>query len=98
MSLTKIGPKHQLTIPKDVFEQCKLAVGDYVDVQVEGTSITLVPQRLMPRDEAWFHTREWQAKEREADQAIARGDVSGPFGSARAAIRHLRKGSKPGSR
>ena len=26
-------------------------------------------------DQAWFWTPEWQAKEREADEAIARGDV-----------------------
>ena len=26
-------------------------------------------------DQAWFWTAEWQAKEREADEAIARGEV-----------------------
>ena len=94
MSLTKIGPKHQVTIPKDAFERLKLGVGDYLDVQVKGTAITLVPQRLIPKDQAWFHTPEWQAKERQADEAIARGEVSGPFASAEAAVRHLRKRRK----
>ena len=98
MSLTKIGPKHQVTIPKDAFEHLQLAVGDYLDVQVKGSAITLMPQRLIPRDEGWFHTPQWQAKEREADEAIARGEVSGPFPSARAAIRHLRKRPKPKKR
>ncbi len=94
MGLTKIGPKHQVTIPKDAFERLNLAVGDYLGVQVKGSTITLVPQRLIPKVEAWFHTAEWQAKEREADEAIARGEVSGPFASAGAAIRHLRKKRK----
>ena len=94
MSLTKIGPKHQVTIPKDAFERLRLAVGDYLDVQVKGSAIALVPQRLVPKDEAWFHSAEWQAKEREADEAIARGNVSGPFPSAEAAIRRLRKRRK----
>ena len=31
MGLTKIGPKHQVTIPKTVFERLKLDVGDYLD-------------------------------------------------------------------
>ena len=94
MSLTKIGPKHQITIPKDAFERFKLAVGDYLDVRVKGSAIALVPQRLIPKDEAWFHTPEWQAKEREADEAVARGEVSGPFASAEAALRHLREKRK----
>lgn len=94
MSLTKIGPKHQVTIPMDVFEQLKLAVGEYLDVRLRGSAITLVPQRLIPKDEAWFHAPAWQAKERAADEAIARGEVSGPFASAEAAIRHLRKRRK----
>jgi len=98
MSLTKIGPKHQVTIPKDVFTQLQLAVGEHLDVEVKGRAITLTPQRLIPKDEAWFHTPEWQAKEREADEAIARGEVSGLFASAEAAIGRLRKRRKPRKR
>ncbi len=42
-----------------------------------------------PRGQAWFWTKEWQEREREADEAIARGDVSGPFTSAGELIRYL---------
>ena len=94
MGLTKIGPKHQVTIPKTVFERLELDVGDYLDVQVKGTTITMVPKKLISRDQLWFHTPEWQQKEREADEAIARGDVSGPFSSAKELIKHLRKKGK----
>lgn len=94
MGLTKIGPKHQVTIPKAVFERLELDVGDYLDVRVQGTVITMVPQKLIPKDQAWFHTPEWQRKEREADEAIERGDVSGPFSSAEGLIKHLRKKGK----
>ena len=91
MGLTKIGPKHQVTIPKTVFERLELDVGDYLDVEVSGTTIKMTPKRLIPKNQAWFHTPEWQGKEREADEAIARGDVSGPFSSAKELIKHLRK-------
>ena len=47
------------------------------------------PKRHLPRDQAWFWTREWQEREREADEAIAKGDLSGPFDSANDLIRHL---------
>jgi len=91
MSLTKIGPKHQVTIPKDAFRLLRLGVGDYLDAQVKGSVITLVPMKPVPRDQAWFHTPEWQQQEREADQAMARGDLSGPFASADELLRHLGK-------
>ena len=41
-------------------------------------------------DQAWFWTKDWQEREREADEAIAKGDLSGPFDSANDLIRHLR--------
>jgi len=91
MSMTKIGPKHQVTIPKDVFDQLELQVGEYVEIQAKGTVITIVPAKVIPKDQAWFYTPEWQAKEREADQDIARGKVSGPFASAKDLIDHLEK-------
>ena len=94
MGLTRIGPKHQVTIPKAVFERLKLDVGDYLDVQVKGATITMAPKKLIPKDQAWFYTSGWQKKEGEADEAIARGDVSGPFTSADELIKHLRKKTK----
>ncbi len=95
MGLTKIGPKHQVTIPKEVFEQLKLEIGDYLDVQVNDAVITMVPKKLIPKEQKWFYTSEWQQKEREADEAIARGDVSGPFSSSAELLSHLDKGRRP---
>ena len=91
MATTKVGPKHQVTIPKEVFEKVRLEVGDYLDVDVKGHAITMIPKKLIPKDQAWFYTPEWQDKEREADEAIARGEVSGPFSSGSALTKHLRK-------
>lgn len=95
MSFTRIGPKHQVTIPKDVFARLKLGVGEFLDVRVTGSTITMVPAKLIPKEQAWFHTPEWQAREREADQAIASGEVSGPFASAEQLLRRLGKRRKP---
>ena len=46
MSTTKIGPKHQVTIPKDVFDELSLDVGDILEAEVEGGKIVLVPKQL----------------------------------------------------
>ena len=89
MAMTRIGPKHQITIPQDVFEQLGLQQGDFLEVQVKGDSLVLVPQKLIPRDQAWFWTKEWQEREREADEDIAQGEMSEPFESVEDLIRYL---------
>lgn len=91
MPPVKIGPKHQITIPKEVFDSLKLKVGDFVDTLIKDNAIVLVPQKLVPRDQEWFWTKEWQEKEREADEAIEKGEVSGPFTKASDTLKALKK-------
>jgi AbrB family looped-hinge helix DNA binding protein len=91
MQLTKISPKHQITIPKEAFEKLRLEVGDFLEVDVTEGGLLLIPKKLISKDQAWFWTKEWQKKEKEADEAIARGEVSGPFKNASELVRHLRK-------
>lgn len=91
MPAVKIGPKHQITIPKDVFDSLHLKVGDFVDTQIKDNVIVLIPQQLVPRDQEWFWTKEWQEKEREADEAIKKNAVSGPFSKASDALKALKK-------
>src|SRR2546426_7633313 len=93
MSFARIGTRRRITIPKEVRESLNIRVGDTVDLRAEGNAIVLVP---VGAGQEWFYTPEWQAMEREADDAIARGAVSRPFGSARQLIRHLEK--KPSRR
>ena len=74
MSLVKIGERHQITIPKDVFNQFHLKKGDVVEVVPKGNTIVLVPSKVIPKDESWFHTKEWQEKEMIADKEFANGE------------------------
>lgn len=46
MATTKVGPKHQVTIPKDVFDSLELEVGDLLEAGVDQGKIVLVPKRL----------------------------------------------------
>ena len=91
MQTTKVSPKHQVTIPKEAFEKLHLEVGDFLEVDVTEEGLLLIPKKLISKDQVWFWTKEWQEKEKEADEAIARGEVSGPFKSANQLVRHLRK-------
>ncbi|MBI4600198.1 AbrB/MazE/SpoVT family DNA-binding domain-containing protein [Candidatus Uhrbacteria bacterium] len=92
---TRVGPKHQVTIPKEVFSGLKLEVGDYLEFEFDGTAVRIAPKKLIAKEDAWFHSPEWQAKEQEADRAIQRCELSGPFKTASALLRHLKKGTRP---
>ncbi len=91
MQTTRISPKHQITIPKEVFEKLHLEVGDILEVDMTEEGLLLVPKKLISKDQTWFWTKEWQKKEKEADEAIGRGELSGPFENTKNLIRHLRK-------
>ena len=91
MEVTRISPKHQITIPKEAFKKLHLEVGDFLEVETTQEGLLLIPKKLIPKDQAWFWTKEWQTKEKEVDEAIAKGEVSGPFKTADELIRHLRR-------
>ncbi len=91
MPAVKIGPKHQITIPKEVFTSLKLEAGDFLDTRVQDNTIVLTPKKLVDKDQEWFWTKEWQAREKEADEAIAKGEVTGPFAKASDALKALKK-------
>jgi antitoxin MazE len=91
MQLTRISPKHQITIPKEAFKKLRLEVGDFLEVETTGEGLLLIPKKLVSKDQAWFWSKEWQEKEKEADEAIAKGELSKPFKKGDELIGHLRK-------
>ncbi|MEU8077496.1 AbrB/MazE/SpoVT family DNA-binding domain-containing protein [Catellatospora citrea] len=72
--------KGGVTIPQAVRDQLDLAEGDQVIVSVRDGSIVLTPAALVPRDQEWFHSPQWQAREAEADADLAAGRYT-RFGS-----------------
>jgi len=91
MPITKISPKHQITIPKNAFEKLRLEAGDYLEVEAVDEGLLLVPRKLIPKDQEWFWTKEWQEKEKEADEAIEKGEISSLFKDIDELINHLEK-------
>jgi len=90
MPTVKLGPKHQITIPSEIYRKFKLEVGDILQVEDRGEGIFLIPQTLIPRDQAWFFSKEWQEKEREADEDIKEGRVSGPYDNLKDLLNYLK--------
>ena len=86
-----IGTKHQVTLPKEIVRKAHLSPGDPLEVVYEGDRIILRPQVHVPRDQAYFWTKEWQAGEREVEEDIQAGRVHGPFRTVKEMKRFLRK-------
>jgi AbrB family looped-hinge helix DNA binding protein len=71
----RISSKRQIAIPKSIMTALSLKPGDEIDIQIEDGTARLVPVTTIkvPRDQTWFWTKEWQAKERQADEDITAG-------------------------
>lgn len=68
--IIRIGAKRQITLPKEL----GLKEGDELEARVLENKVELIPLVTVPRDQAWFWSPQWQAKEREAEAARERGD------------------------
>jgi AbrB family looped-hinge helix DNA binding protein len=129
MSVVKIGPKHQITIPKEIFNQLHLEVGGFLDTVVSDGKIIIVPKELTTKvaiptltkdeqqvltkikkkinkiqtdlihskgltvkeaeiaakvglidpEQMWWWKEDWQKSEREAENNIAKGEVTEAF-------------------
>ncbi len=72
----RISSKRQIAIPKHVMTALNLKPGDEIEIRIEDGSARLLPITTfkVPRDQAWFWTKEWQDKELEASEDIAAGN------------------------
>lgn len=74
--LRKIGRNYQIAVPREIVKALRLQVNDYVDIRVRENKIVLEPQALVPKDQAYFYTPEWQKEEGEASRDIEKGRVT----------------------
>ncbi|MFQ6607026.1 MAG: AbrB/MazE/SpoVT family DNA-binding domain-containing protein [Fidelibacterota bacterium] len=74
--LRKLGKSNQIAIPKEIVKSLHLEADDYLDVYVQNNRIILEPKIVIPRDQAYFYTAEWQKDELHAEKDIESGDVT----------------------
>ena len=82
MPLVKVKEKYQVTLPASVRQRAGVSVGDLLEAKVQGKKITLTPKRLIDREIAL------------ALEDFKRGRSIGPFRTAKAAIRALRRAAR----
>ena len=88
--IVQLKKKATLTIPKEVRQALRLAnEGEVFEMSVEDGRIILEPKALIPKDQEWYWTEEWQAAEREADEDIKEKQYT-TFDNPADAIKYLR--------
>jgi bifunctional DNA-binding transcriptional regulator/antitoxin component of YhaV-PrlF toxin-antitoxin module len=79
MAVVKVKSHYQVTLPPQICTKARVVVGDLCEAKVEGRTITQVPKRLIDRELAL------------ALNEVKRGRVKGPFPTAQATVRALRR-------
>lgn len=82
MPLVKVKEKYQVTLPSSVREKVGLSVGDLLEAEVKGSTITLTPKSIVDRDIAV------------SLQEMKKGQLSPVFRSSKAAVRYLHRQAK----
>jgi AbrB family looped-hinge helix DNA binding protein len=49
MSVVKVRPRRQITIPKEIYNKLHLEEGDYIEARAEDQKIVLVPKTLVAK-------------------------------------------------
>jgi AbrB family looped-hinge helix DNA binding protein len=49
MSVVKVRPKRQVTIPKEIFNRLHMEIGDFIDAKAEDEKIVLIPKKLVTK-------------------------------------------------
>ena len=71
----KIRTKSQITIPKEIMDKLGLKEGNELDIKIENNKILLRPMIMIPKDQSWFWTKEWQEEEKEIDKEKKEGKI-----------------------
>lgn len=90
MELVRVKRNYQITIPQSLRKFLRLAVGDYLEVEIQNETLVIKPVKLVHPDQEYFFTKEWQEKEGEADKDLAEGRVAGPFENFKDSLKALK--------
>lgn len=91
MPLVKVGPKHQVVIPKAVREKLGIDPGDYVEVAFEHNQAVIKRKKVIDDFPVTDEPIGPETREgiRQGMEEAAAGNVVGRFGSAKELIHYL---------
>ena len=59
--LRKLGKNYQIAIPREIIRDLGLKQEDYMDLYISENKVILEPKVLIPKDQAYFYSEQWQA-------------------------------------
>jgi antitoxin MazE len=84
----KVREKYQVTIPEEVRGKIPLKVGERVEVIARGSEIVIRPIIEIPRDQAWFWSKQWQEQITQSMKDFGKGKIK-VFKSVKEARKHF---------
>jgi AbrB family looped-hinge helix DNA binding protein len=84
----KVREKYQVTIPEEVRGKIPLKVGERVEVTARGSEIVIRPIVEIPRDQAWFWSKQWQDQVSQSLKDLKKGKIR-VFKSVKEARKHF---------
>jgi AbrB family looped-hinge helix DNA binding protein len=84
----KVREKYQVTIPEEVRGKIPLKVGERVEVTARGSEIVIRPIVEIPRDQAWFWSKQWQDQVSQSLKDLKKGKTK-VFKSVKEARKHF---------
>ena len=73
--LVDLKQKSQVTIPRGLVKKLSLKVGDKLQIEEQNGRLIITPVVIVPKDQAWFYSPEWQENEREIDRQKEDGRI-----------------------
>jgi len=73
--LVEFRHKSQVTIPGKLVKKLKLKPGDKLEIEEKDGCLIITPVAVIPRDQMWFYSKEWQRDEQKVEQQIREGRV-----------------------
>jgi bifunctional DNA-binding transcriptional regulator/antitoxin component of YhaV-PrlF toxin-antitoxin module len=86
MSLVRVKPNGQVTLPSSLRQRAKVSAGDLLEAKLEKGKITLTPASLLDRHIV------------ESQEQISKGQFYGPFDTAEQMIESLHRQSRKSKR
>jgi bifunctional DNA-binding transcriptional regulator/antitoxin component of YhaV-PrlF toxin-antitoxin module len=74
--IVDIKQKSQVTIPMTLLKKLKLKIGDKLDIKEKDGRLIITPVMVIPREQEWYWSKEWQEKERKADEELKSGKIN----------------------
>ena len=78
-AISKVTRSYQVTIPAEIRKKANITIGTILGFEITEDGILIKPQKIVPTNQEWFFSSQWQAGEQEAEDDIKAGRVSEPM-------------------